>query len=190
VGGITNNFILGNWSLNLFFQYSLGNKVLNFNRVEFESTGSYTRFSNQYATYNNHWSPENTNTDIPRLIESTARGDAENTNFPKVSSRLVEDASYLRFKTISLSYKFPTTLMKKIGINSLLLAASAQNIWVWTRYTGQDPEVSMYSIGSAAQGLGYSAVSNSNTYSSMAGGYDQAHYPKVLVLNLSANIIF
>jgi hypothetical protein len=141
-------------------------------------------------SYVNRWTPDNTDTDIPRLLNKNYP-DVNSTGSPKLSSRIIEDGSFIRFKTASLSYRFPKKLLSKIKITDLSLNISAQNIWIWTKYTGQDPEVNSYSTYAAApKGIGYSALTNSNTYTSMIGGLDQSSYPKVLVLNIGVNITF
>ena len=60
-----------------------------------------------------------------------------------LSSRIIEDGSYLRLKTLALSYTLPKQFTKKFGVNRLALNASAQNLFTWTGYSGLDPEVSV-----------------------------------------------
>lgn len=183
-GGLSNTFSYGNFSLNLFFQYTYGNVVANLNR----NYGARSRYSNSLESYVDRWTLDNTNTDVPRLLKTNYPD--VNSAYPKFSSRIVEDGSFIRFKTASITYRFPQELLKKIKVTDLSINFSAQNIWIWTKYTGQDPEVNNYNTYAAPKGIGYSVLTNSNAYTSMTGGLDQAAYPKALVLNIGANITF
>ncbi|MEW9606527.1 SusC/RagA family TonB-linked outer membrane protein [Bacteroides sp. L008] len=189
-GGISNTFTYRNLSLNVFFQYSLGSKIVDYNRLMFETTGSFTRYSNQYASYANRWTPENTNTDIPRLQKPTSKGDAENISQPKLSDRSIEKGDYLRLSTLSLSYRLPKSLLKKIAIQNVVLSVAAQNLFVITGYNGQDPEVNSYNTNAAPKGLGYNVLTNSNTYTSITSGLDKTPYPRARVFNLGISVTF
>ena len=65
------------------------------------------------------------------------------------SDRYVEDASYVRFSYLQLSYSFDPAKLKKYGLNTLYLSGSANNLFVWSNYTGLDPEVSVGGWGCA-----------------------------------------
>ncbi|MDD4972243.1 MAG: TonB-dependent receptor [Paludibacter sp.] len=188
-GGFSNDFKYKNWSLNLFFQFSVGNQLINFNKAVYETSGSYNRYANQYASYANHWTPENTNTDIPRLLKPNAKGDVNNTGAVKLSSRLIEDGSFLRFKNIALNYNLPKDWLKQLKIANVALNFSVQNLWVWTKYSGQDPEVNSYFAG-VPKSFGYNTNSNSAPYTNLTGGLDNASYPRSRVYNFGVNITF
>ena len=68
------------------------------------------------------------------------------------SDRYVEDGSFLRFKSLTMSYSFDKKLVKKLGLNDLRMYATMQNIYLWTNYTGMDPEVT---LRSGISSLGY-----------------------------------
>jgi TonB-linked SusC/RagA family outer membrane protein len=189
-GGISNTFTYQNFSLNLFFEYSLGGKIVDFNRVMFETTGSYNRYSNQYASYANRWTPENTNTDIPRLMRPTSKGDPQNTSGPKLSSRLVEKGDYIRFATLSFIYRIPRTLLRKLPFSDASLSFAAQNLFVITPYKGQDPVVNSFNTYAAPKGIGYNVLTNSNTYTSMTGGLDNSPYPRARIFNFGLSLTF
>lgn len=192
-GGFGNTFSWGPLSLNVFFQYSFGNKVINYNKAVYETTGSYNRYNNQYASYANYWRPDNTDTDIPRLLRPSVKGDVGNTSYSRLSSRLVEDASFVRLKNVTLSYSLPARVLRKAKISDLTFNLSAQNLFVFTKYTGQDPEVnSFYGAGDAAstKGLGYATITNSSPYTSLSAGLDAAQYPRAVVISLGANLTF
>lgn len=81
------------------------------------------------------WFPLNTNTNIPE-----ARSSDPNRNF-RASDFFVHDGSYCRLKELRLSYSFKPELIKRIGLSSLTLSATAYNLCTWTKYNGFDPEV-------------------------------------------------
>lgn len=90
---------------------------------------------NQYATYANRWTPENQTNELYRV----------NGEGPEViSSRTIEDGSYLRLKTLSLGYNFPEAFTSKLGMQNFNVNLSAQNLITWTKYSGMDPEVSVH----------------------------------------------
>ncbi|MBK0384164.1 TonB-dependent receptor [Pedobacter sp. SD-b] len=133
-GGLGNNFKYKNFDLNVFLQWSYGNDIINANRLRFEN-GAVTKGVNQYATYANRWSPTNTTSDIPRV-----KGQGPTA----YSSRIVEDGSYLRLKTVSLGYNFPAKMLKRAKISDFRVYASTQNLFTITNYSGYDPEVAAY----------------------------------------------
>ena len=158
-GGFTNNFEWKNFDLSVFFQWSYGNDVINYNRVKLESLrGNHI---NQLASAANHWTPRVDNGDGTYTEGNyTNYLCAVNRSLSNVNtSREVEDASFLRLKNIQLGYNFPSKLLKNWKIRSLRVYFTAQDLWTWTRYTGYDPEVSTRN-------------------SAMTRGFDYSSYPK------------
>ena len=103
----------------------------------------YTALNASQSGYNldnrvlDAWTPENTNTDIPRLSTKD-----DNRNFGTTSSWYLEDASYMRMKNITIGYTFPSQLLQKIDKNSSLrVYFSTENLFTITNYSGMDPEV-------------------------------------------------
>lgn len=131
-GGFSNNFIYKGLSLGIFFQWAFGNDLLNANRIIFE--GSQSPQLNQFATYADRWTPDNPS--------NTYFGKAGQGPTGMYSSRVIEDGSYLRLKTVSLDYAIPARYLKKIKMSGLSINAAAQNLYTWTNYSGMDPEVS------------------------------------------------
>lgn len=153
VGGFSNNFTYKGFDLNVFLQWSYGNDIYNANRMVFEGNALAKINLNQFATYADRWSPTNPSNSIPRV-----RGEG-----PKVySSRVVEDGSFLRLKTVSLGYKFSDSFNKKLKIKSLRIFASAQNLVTFTSYSGMDPEVSVRN-SALTPGFDYSAYPRART---------------------------
>jgi TonB-linked outer membrane protein, SusC/RagA family len=140
-GGWSNNFRYKNFDLNIFFQWSYGNDIINANRIWFNG-GELTYRSNlgpqnAFAEYVNRWTPTNTNTDIAKI----------GSNANVYSTRYVEDGSYIRLKTFNLGYRFPTKMMSRYKIKALRIYVAASNLITLTKYKGYDPEVSTYSSG-------------------------------------------
>ncbi len=134
-GGITNNFTYKNFDLSLFFQWSYGANIINANRIMFETSFIQRRDLNQYASYSDRWTFDNPTSDIPRVNSSPSN--------LLYSTRVIEDGSYLRLKTLSLGYKIPKKVLKPLNINSLRVFVSAQNLFTLDNYSGYDPEVSI-----------------------------------------------
>jgi len=141
-GGFGFTLHYGRWKLNTQFNYRVGNKILNLARLDAEAmTGN----DNQSKAVNYRWRKEGDRTPIPRAMY----GDGSNYN-TLVSDRFVENGSFLRLNYIQLSYSCDTKKLRKvIGISGLRFYASANNLFILTRYKGVDPEVSYGSYGAA-----------------------------------------
>lgn len=159
-GGFSNTFSYKGFDLNVFLQWSYGNDILNANRLMFEY-GVKPR-TNQYATFANRWTQDNQDTDMFRLGGQGPLGNS-------YSTRVVEDGSYLRLKTVSLGYTFNPDLVNRLKIKSLRVYASAQNLLTWTNYSGYDPEVAVM-------------------YSALTPGFDYSSYPRPKTVVFGLNI--
>ena len=137
--------------LDLRFNYSLGNDVFNYQRMQLES-GS--RFMNQTTALNRRWQVEGQQTDIPQLSFQDPMGNS------RFSDRWIEDGSYLRLKSVTLSYDLPVT---SEFLQGLQFWVQANNVFTLTRYLGTDPEFSMTSsvIG---QGIDVGQLSQSRSF--------------------------
>jgi TonB-linked SusC/RagA family outer membrane protein len=154
IGGFNNNFTYKGFNLNVFFQWSFGNQIYNANRVMFEGNASNKASLNQFATYNDRWTFENQDSQIYRT------GGFGPTGY--YSDYYLEDGSFLRLKTVALSYSLPSKLLKSIAVKSLTASVSAQNLHTWTNYSGMDPEVSVRN-SALTQGFDYSAYPRART---------------------------
>ena len=88
---------------------------------------------------NYRWRKDGDVTPIPRALY--VDGSAAAYNY-QGSSRYVENGSFVRFNNLQLSYSFDKKLIKKWGLNNLQLYMSLNNLWIWTKYSGTDPEIS------------------------------------------------
>lgn len=130
-GNLFSRFNYQKWTLNVVFNYSIGNDIYNYQRSQLES-GS--RYFNQTTALVNRWSYEGQNTNIPRASFGDPMGNS------RFSDRWIEDGSYLRMKSVSLSYKLPVI---SEYIQGFTVWGTANNLFTWTKYLGSDPEVSM-----------------------------------------------
>jgi hypothetical protein len=138
-GGLTNDITFGPLNLNVFFQGSWGNEVLNGPAINIRNVNT---FSNQTTDALRRWTPTNTSTDIPRA----------NYNRPReVYDVHVEDGSFLRLQTLTLGYSVPSGLIP--GTTDVRVYVTGQNLHVWTDYTGFDPEVNSFGGDARARGI-------------------------------------
>ena len=122
-----------NWkhlTLSAIFNYSLGNDVFNYQRSVLESGAT---FYNQTVAVTNRWRADGQQTDIPRISYSDPMGNS------RFSDRWIEDGSYLRLKTLNLTYRIPANLEWLQGIS---VWVEANNLFTLTHYLGGDPEFS------------------------------------------------
>ena len=147
-GGLTNDLTYKGIDLSIFFQWSYGNDIMNANRLFFESSNNRSRELNQYASYTNRWTADNPTSDIPAATNSSSNR--------VISSRIIEDGSFLRLKNVTIGYTFPSQMTKKWKIDKARIYVAAQNLWTWTGYSGYDPEVSVRN-SALTPGLDYSS---------------------------------
>ena len=125
-------------TLTTFFYGRYGQKVINGARISLENMRGT---ANQSTAVLHRWRAEGDQTDIPRALYGMGY------NYLG-SDRFVEDASFLRLKTLSLSYNLPKKWLKNLGITRLNVFATGYDLITWTSYKGQDPEVKMPSATS------------------------------------------
>lgn len=138
-GGIRNTFQYKNFNLNLFFEGSYGNEIFNESKFRLEGgiTNSYMNVSQEF--FDKHWSPEH---------PGNSYGDYADRNPTSyfASDYYVEDASYIRLKSISLSYDFHFKALRKLRLSKTRIFVTGNNLYTWTRYSGFDPEVNTGNI--------------------------------------------
>lgn len=163
IGGFTNDFRYKNFGLNIFFQWSYGNKIMNANRILFEGNTLRSINFNQFASYVDRWTPENQNNLLHRTLGEGPIG--------VYSSRTLEDGSYLRLKSLTFSYDIPQQLLRSIKLQNMTWSLSAQNLLTFTKYSGMDPEVSVRN-------------------SALTPGFDYSAYPRARNLVLGVKVSF
>ncbi|HLP06220.1 MAG TPA: TonB-dependent receptor [Paludibacter sp.] len=193
--GFNNTVHYKNFDLTVFINGSYGNKVMNYSAINLSSmkslwdnqlavvddrarltqvdpTLTYPRTNSAGAVVNN-WFDDidnvkvaNPGTKVPRAIQNDPNG---NTN---MSSRYIEDGSYLRVKNIALGYNFDKKLLKPLHLESLRIYANIQNLYTLTKYSGFDPEVG-------------ASTASANVY-----GLDNGRYPSPQVYAFGLNLSF
>ncbi len=161
-GGLNNNFSWRGFNLNVFFQWSYGADIMNANRIFME--GNYgSKNINQFASYNDHWTFDNQDSRNFRVGGQGPRG--------VYSNRTIEDGSFLRLKTVQLSYTFPRRLTNHLKLEALSVNIAGQNLWTWTSYSGLDPEVS-------------------TRHTTLTPGFDYSAYARNRIFTTGLNITF
>lgn len=150
-GGLQNTFYWGNLKVGIYFAYSLGGKIYNY--AELYMAGSF--YTNQYRYMLDAWHPvRNPQSDLPRA-------GAVDSNMP--SDFMIHDASYLRFKTLSVSYTFD--LSKKVDwMKDITVSVAGDNIFLWKKYNGFDPDVSSEGTSSTLRRLDLGAYPKPRTF--------------------------
>lgn len=131
--GFTNTFTFHNFQLDIVTQAQSGGKLLNLQKEDLLNPISQGNTSKEVST--NVWSASNPTGDIP------VSGFYGNPYGGWVNSRFVESSDYIRIKNVTLTYNFPATMAKSIGLSGLSVYVNAQNLVTFTKYTGLDPEV-------------------------------------------------
>ena len=161
-GGFGNTFNFYGFDLNIFFSWSYGNDVINANRLYFEN-GSITN-TNQLKSYKDRWTVNNPDSDIPRVGADIA-------SMFVYSSRVVEDASFLRLRNVTLGYTLPRKVLRKMNFDTMRFYISGENLWTLTNYSGPDPEVSTRN-------------------SVLTPGFDWSAYPRALGVTAGLSFTF
>jgi TonB-linked SusC/RagA family outer membrane protein len=157
IGGITNRVSYKNFDFSAFFQFSYGNKVLNFTKASLVNSGLDIA-SNQSPYALRRWQKEGDITDVPRY-------ELGNTFNNYHSNRLIEDGSFIRLKNVGIGYNLPSKFIQRFYLNAFRVYASATNIWTYTKYSGADPEVSTLSGSVTAQGIDFFTLPQVRTIS-------------------------
>ena len=125
------------FDFSVVFGSAWGHKIYNGNRYFYEGMASGSNFLKSSLKA---WTPENTNTDVPRAVLQDKNGNA------RESDRFLENGNFLRMRQLQLGYTLPSQLTKKAWIESLRVYVSGENLWTWTNYSGIDPEFSRASV--------------------------------------------
>ncbi len=155
IGGIDNTFSYKNLSLSVFMNFASGNKLYNTARNLF-SRG--VPFVQNFAEAADFWTPDN-----PSEVPRPSQGGNTTTLATLVSTRFLEDASFLRIKNVALTYNLPSDIFKDAFIESAQFTFSGTNLLTFTKYTGLDPEASSRTSLLSA-GIDYTPYPNTRQY--------------------------
>lgn len=164
--GWVNDFKYKDFDLNIQFNGSYGNKMMNCTRMEIESMAELKNTT--VSAYADAWTPANTNTDVP-LAGSQSQY--------IYSTRWLEDASFIRLQNIGLGYSLPSFVISKLRTSKFRFYISIQNAFILTKYKGYDPEV-------------FWNPSGSTTNTNICRGMDYDAYPRTRNYTAGINITF
>ncbi|MEO0330220.1 MAG: TonB-dependent receptor [Bacteroidota bacterium] len=167
--GLTFNAAWKGLDASIFFQGSQGNDV--YAELVAWTEGMHNNF-NASTVVLDRWTPENTNTDIPRAVRNDPNG-----NITQVSDRYVKDGSYLRLKNVVLGYTLPQALIEPIGLSNVRFYLTGRNLLTFTDYPFYDPE-----IGSGA--IGTQGTENTSR------GIDNGYYPQARTYIVGLQVSF
>jgi len=169
-GGLINNLNYKAFDFSFFFYFQQGNKIMNMNDFFMIHGGTQANIG-FLPRQLDRWQKPGDITDIPRLTtysgNPTENGGAANNyggNVASLSSRYLEDGSFLRLKTLTLGYTLPAAASGRIGISKLRIYAQATNLLTFTNYGGLDPEVSSQSNNQNTAGYDWATVPQPKTY--------------------------
>lgn len=153
------------FDLSAFFQGAFGHKI--YNQILTDSEGFYRGFNVTKRYYDNHWTESNPSNEYPRASWRAKSNNA------RVSTRFLEDGSYMRLKNLQLGYTFRTS---KWGIDRFRIYLAATNLFTITKYSGFDPEMTV--------------SANSTGESDRANGIDWGTYPACRNYTFGVNLTF
>lgn len=169
-GGWNHQFSYKNFDLSIFLNFQVGNDVYNANKLEFSS--GYTPNSNMLDIMNERWTNINAQgqvvTDPVELaalnVNAKIWSPLQTASSFYVHSWAVEDASFLRINNVTLGYNLPASLLKRAKIKNFRIYGTVNNLAVFTKYTGYDPEVNTRRGSPLTPGVDYSAYPRSKAY--------------------------
>ena len=170
-GGFGINVRAYGFDLSAQFNFSVGNEIYNANKVEFTSTGKY-QYRNMITEMadGRRWTNLNEDGTLCNDPAKLAELNKNTTMWSPYMSKMVltdwaiEDASFLRLNTLSLGYTLPTSLTKKVGINSLRFYVTAYNVFTITGYSGVDPESDCIRTTALTPCVDYSSYPRSRSF--------------------------
>ncbi len=150
-GGLNNTFKYKQWDMSVFFSFSYGGEVMNATKLTNTKAGKANYNVLDLVNSSKRWmtidetgqaitDPEQLSAlNAGRTVASIWDMESGDTY---IHSWAIEDASFLRLSNISIGYSFPKLKLRNTGIQNLRLYATGSNLFVWTPYSGFDPEVS------------------------------------------------
>ncbi|MCW5910453.1 MAG: TonB-dependent receptor [Cyclobacteriaceae bacterium] len=154
-GGFINTFRYGNFDFAVNFSFSGGNYILNGN------TGTWLdqRYFNNSTKVLDRWQESGDVTDVPRLVYGDNFASA---NIPNISA-YIEKGDFVRLQNVMAGYKLPGTILSKAGLSSARVYVQATNVFLFTKYTGVEPESSINGNRNQSPGIEYNSLGNGRT---------------------------
>lgn len=179
-GGLNQQFTYKNWDMSVFMNFSYGNDVYNANKIEF--TNGYTANSNMLDIMTNRWKVVTATGQTAQYVNGSnqvvgiapdqlAALNANATIWQPLKSAgafyphswAIEDGSFLRINNVTIGYSLPVKKLAGLKMSKLRFYFTGNNLAIFTKYTGYDPEVSVRN-SPLTQGLDYSAYPKSRTF--------------------------
>lgn len=132
-GGFQSDLTWRDLSLSMAFAYSIGNKIYNRDKTSLMGV-SGANGSTMSKDLLNRWTPENTQTDVPRLEYD------QTSYFTSASTRWLVDGSYLRLKTVTLNYNLPKKWIQPAMLKDVSIYVQGENLLTFSKQQGLDPE--------------------------------------------------
>ena len=132
-GGFSSDLTWKNLTLSMLFSYAIGGKIYN---NDYNSLMGVTGANGNSRSVEllERWTPENTNTDVPRLVqEGTSK-------FTSSSTRWLVDRSFLRLKTLTLNYNLPKAWLLPLTLKDASVFVQGENLLTFSKQQGLDPE--------------------------------------------------
>ncbi len=154
-GGFINTLRYGSFDLAINFSFSGGNYIMNGN------TGTWLdqRHFNNSTKVLDRWTTPGQVTDVPRLVYNDNFAAA---NIPNISA-YVEKGDFIRLQNVMLGYKLPAAFLSKAYIKGLRVYAQATNVFLFTGYSGVEPESSVNGNTNTSPGIEYNSLGNGRT---------------------------
>lgn len=149
-GGFNSSFSFKSFTVSFLFYYSYGNDIFNGTRLYTETIS----IGNQTTAVLDRWKKPGDVTDVPKASSYNKR----------ISSRFVEDGSFIRLKNIKLSYEFKDHLIKNSVIKSFQIYFTGKNLFTLTNYSGMDPEVNYNGSNSIVMGTDFFTCPQPKSY--------------------------
>ncbi len=146
-GGVNTTASFKGFDLSALGQFSYGNDIYN-SAGTYQSTGFNNYLDNQTIDQLNRWQKPGDITNVPKASFGSGNGIGN-------SSRFIQDGSFFRVKNVTLGYTLPANLVKRGYLQSVRVYLTAQNLATFTKYTGYDPEVNTFGLGSTIVALGH-----------------------------------
>lgn len=191
-GGFGFNAQYKGFDASIFFNYQYGNDVYNTGKIQYNQFRRVT-YGNMLNTMHSDnrftyidvdgsytGTPGEVVTDLQQLGEMNADKTMWSHNSHGIAGAVihswaVEDGSFLRLNNLSVGYSFPESMISKLGMSQFRIYATGNNLHIWTKYSGYDPEVS---------------TSRSSTYAALTPGVDYSSFPRSRSYTVGVNVTF
>jgi hypothetical protein len=173
IGGLVVNGYAYGFDLMAAFSWSYRNSVYNANKIEFTTSNQNNQYRNLITMQEEGKRWTNINWGTGELVNDPETLEAMNANTTMWSPFMdryvfsdwaVEDGSFLRLNTLTLGYTLPKTITERLKIQNLRFYATGYNVFLWTNYSGYDPEVSTRRKTPLTPGVDYSAYPRSRQF--------------------------